>query len=114
MKCFRQGRQGDVLIMEAKKAVNPTEQIPLDNGRIVLAYGEVTGHAHAIKADPTQAEFFRISDKDAQQAGDRLLRAKVPVVLLHEEHDPVNLTARDWIVRIQREYSPEAIRNVAD
>ena len=27
-----------------------TESVPLDRGRVVLAYGEVTGHAHAIRS----------------------------------------------------------------
>lgn len=44
----KQMRQGDVF-MEYVAAI-PTDAKPVarDNGRIVLAYGEVTGHAHAI------------------------------------------------------------------
>ncbi len=34
---------------------------------------------------------------------------------LHEEHDPVEFPAGGWHRdRMQREYSPQAIRNVAD
>ncbi len=33
---------------------------------------------------------------------------------VHEEHGPVTLPPGDYKVVIQREYSPEAIRNVAD
>lgn len=46
-----QARQGDVFITPALKAINPADigdLIKDGNGsRIVLAYGEVTGHAHA-------------------------------------------------------------------
>ena len=45
-------RQGDVLIRRLKKLPpepeGGSEKVERDNGRVVLAYGEVTGHAHAI------------------------------------------------------------------
>ena len=53
MKKF-QVRQGDVYII-ADQGV-PTDGMPkqkLDNGRCILAYGEVTGHAHAMTGAAT-------------------------------------------------------------
>jgi hypothetical protein len=44
-------RQGDVLIREVTEIPNNLNTVPRDAGRVVLAYGEVTGHAHAI-TDP--------------------------------------------------------------
>ena len=78
-------------------------------GRVVLAHGEVTGHAHAIRdrratmfRDPAQtAMFLRVS-------GDG------PVALEHEEHDTIHIPPGDYEVVRQREYTAEAIRAVAD
>lgn len=102
-------RQGDVLIMSAPDAIQAGEIVPRDNGRIVLAYGEVTGHAHAIL--DREAELRVIPDTD-----DRFLRimAASGAELRHEEHSTIFLPPGEYVVRRQREYSPEAIRFVAD
>lgn len=98
-------RQGDVLIIG-------TEEIPSDakqqrrTGRIVLAYGEVTGHAHAIH--DTHVELFQ----RGEQAFLRIDSA--PASLTHEEHDAITLPPGCYEVRRQREYAPEEIRQVAD
>jgi len=44
----------------------------------------------------------------------RLLRVTEPKTLEHDEHDPIPLPRGNPEVIRQREYSPEAIRNVAD
>ena len=102
-------RQGDVLIIPVAKTPGDLEQIARDNGRVVLAYGEVTGHAHAIKdaraalfRDPKLAAVFMHVSGDA------------PVALEHEEHATIHLPPGDYEIRRQREYSPEEIRIVAD
>ncbi len=83
-------RQGDVLIRRI--ADLPKQKVAkLTTG--ILAEGEVTGHAH------------RIED---------LAAAEVGVRIVHEEHAPITLAAGNYEVEVQREYSPQAIRNVAD
>lgn len=107
-------RQGDVLLV-------PTTQIPTaqakrvtDHGRVILAYGEVTGHCHEVlpttsNADPVPAmELFEEPD------GRRLLVIKRDAELRHEEHGRIPLEAGGYEVRRQSEYSPEMIRQVAD
>ena len=42
-------RQGDVLIRQVNE-IPSQAKVKKNVGRIVLAYGEVTGHAHAISA----------------------------------------------------------------
>lgn len=52
MKQPIQYRQGDVLLVRIDN--DDTEgyvEVPRDAGRVVLAYGEATGHAHAIYDD---------------------------------------------------------------
>ena len=41
-------RQGDVGLIPVASLPDGAKKVPRDKGRIVLAYGEVTGHAHAI------------------------------------------------------------------
>ena len=103
-------RQGDVLIRkmsELDKKVGEGEKVKRDSGRIILAYGEVTGHAHAIH----DKEAVLIEDDNR-----RFLQVLKDggVDLIHEEHDTINLPKGDYEIVIQNEYSPEKIRNVLD
>ena len=99
-------RQGDVLIQKVDMKVPKTaKQLEQDNGRVILAYGEVTGHAHAI--DGRLAERYQWKD-------DVLLDVKEQTQLRHEEHSAITLEPGVYKVTRQREYAPEAIRFVAD
>lgn len=149
-------RQGDVLlrrvssIPKSAKAAEKKDQP--GNSRIVLAYGEVTGHAHAI-ADTEACNLLETEDARILHVTGRKMRAihcrntknggecwipadmkpdqyvdlesigeetVMGVVLRHEEHNPFVITAGVYIAggsgktNTQREYSPEAIRNVQD
>lgn len=101
-------RQGDVLLVARRSPLPAGAQIvPRDSGRVVLAYGEVTGHAHALL--DLGVELF----EDAASAV-RVLRVDALSSLLHEEHATITLAPGLYDVVRQREYTPEAIRNVAD
>jgi hypothetical protein len=94
-------RQGDVLVIAADSIpANATKIVARDAGRIVLAYGEVTGHAHAIAHEGA----VLIAAPDTE---DRFLRimATSGVELQHEEHATITLPPGDYIVRRQREYT---------
>lgn len=103
-------RQGDVYLLRTDEPI-PTDAKPVqrERGRVVLAYGEVTGHAHVIEDEDVEL-FTTTAD-----AVDRWLRVGPKgATLTHDEHGPIVLAPGAYKVRIQREYSPEAIRNVAD
>lgn len=102
-------RQGDVLIRSVPKPPESLQDIPRDAGRIVLAYGEVTGHSHAIASD--QARF--LINEQTQQ---RYVEVKAEYVALnHEEHSEIQLPSGFWEVTIQREYDPTTMsRAVVD
>ena len=99
-------RQGDVLLREVK-TVPADALIAKQENRIVLAYGEVTGHAHAIH-DLDAVDVFVKTD------GTMYLSVKTETTLNHEEHGTITLPTGNYERVIQREYSPEEIRNVAD
>jgi hypothetical protein len=101
-------RQGDVLIIRDDSA-RPGEPIERENGRVVLAHGELTGHAHAIKV--RGCYLYRCEGSEV----DRVLKVTSRLVALeHEEHDTIMLPHGTYRVRIQRKYAPEANRNVQD
>ena len=101
-----QFRQGDVLLRQIKTI--PQEAKASDKkDRIVLAYGEVTGHAHAIH-DLESVDVF------VKEDGTMYLDVKAETPLQHEEHAAIMLPPGRYERVLQREYSPEANRNVAD
>lgn len=100
-------RQGDVLIMRVDEVPEGARRVPREGGRIVLAHGEATGHAHAVLE--RDAKLFEVDDTD-----ERFLEIFQAADVLHEEHDPVRLEPGSYKVVRQREYSPAEIRYVAD
>ena len=102
-------RQGDVLIERIALLPANLKSLPRERGRVILAHGEVTGHAHALEAP--HCELF-VSEAEA---GVTFLEVREAVAALkHDEHATINLAPGAYRVTRQREYSPEAIRNVAD
>lgn len=95
-------RQGDVLLVAVPNIPEDARPLPRDQGRVVLALGEATGHAHAI-ADP-QAALLET------ELGERFVHVlrEGGVLLRHEEHGPVLLPQGAYQVRRQREYAPGA------
>jgi hypothetical protein len=103
-------RQGDVLLQYFGKQLPSDKKAPLerlapDNLRVVLAYGEVTGHAHALDAKVSTLYKWE---------GDTLLEVKETTALKHEEHSSITLEPGVYKVIQQKEYAPAAIRRVSD
>lgn len=105
-------RQGDVLVLSVAEIPAGAKEVLREDGRVVLAHGEVTGHAHAILA-PT-AMLYAFEEAGGGGAQRRYLGLAEPVALQHEEHSTIHLPPGDYEVVRQREYHPEEIRTVAD
>lgn len=102
-----QFRQGDIFIEQIEdRSLVGAIAVERDNGRVILAYGEATGHSHAFRSK--DVTMFDLPN------GDRVLRVKRPAILYHEEHARIRVPAGLFRVIRQREYSPEEIRTVAD
>lgn len=112
-----------------------------ENGKIILAHGEVTGHSHEVVVDlesqsgfPDPELYQYFEDPSTKK---RMLIALAPCVLRHQEHDPIYLDPNNpvearqgdvylrpvkgtefgaglWEVRRQQEYTPQRIVQVAD
>lgn len=96
-------RQGDVWV-ESTTGPIPTDAVRQE--RCILAYSEVTGHCHQVTSGA--ALFVTVY-------GARMLDVFDDYAIVeHEEHGPVVIPRGRYRARIQREYSPEAIRDVLD
>ncbi|MER5636081.1 hypothetical protein ABT095_03915 [Kitasatospora sp. NPDC002227] len=106
-------RQGDVLIVPVPEEAAPvsghglTEQPRDGRGRLVLALGEVTGHAHAVVGPGRllrEPGMFSTAWLQLTEGGR----------VVHEEHAAIPLPKGWYRVVRQREYVPGAVRVVSD
>lgn len=104
-----QYRQGDVLLVSVDEVPAAVKEVARDRGRVVLAYGEATGHAHTIAEESATL----VSAEQAEELY-LLVNGEAPVALVHEEHGTVMVEPGSYEVRRQREYAPEENRRVAD
>lgn len=125
-----QMRQGDVQIQQVKNLPSGCTEIKPEGNRIVLAYGEVTGHAHAIYDHIVHSESrLGAADEIAEAAiaraqskarllvepnGDRYLEVIETVTLRHEEHTQHTIPPGIYHLPRQMEYTPAELRRVAD
>ncbi len=103
-------RQGDVLIVRIPALPASLKKVPRDNGRVILAYGEVTGHSHALVEK--HCELFTPTIAGASVT--YLEVTEAIAALTHDEHATIQLAPGVYEITRQREYHPEASRNVAD
>lgn len=123
MKPFAMYRQGDVLLvkMDMPKSLN---EVKMD--RVILAYGEVTGHAHVLEREKVVALMNHPRpDKAAWDSGaERFIQVLEKTSLKHldlprgdaptGEHADVALDPGTYKVIRQREWSDEMERYVSD
>jgi len=103
-----QYRQGDVLIERRGSKPDALKPKVRENGRIVLAHGSATGHAHAI-ASKCASHF------DGDNVGMTHLEVKGgKAAIQHEEHSTITLAPGHYDVIRQREFFPEEVRRVTD
>lgn len=105
-------RQGDVLIVPVEESsVAAARQWPQARrdarGRLVLALGEVTGHAHALASPGTLCH-------EPHASNSMVLHLPEGGRLVHEEHAAITLPKGWYRVVRQREYIPGSVRIVAD
>lgn len=117
-----QVRQGDVFLerIEGERPKYSSAAV-LESGRVVLAHGEATGHAHVLSRE--EAWLHDVEDKTVVGDGvwNRLLRVLEGATLRHDcpgqakpDHESIPLPEGEYRVIQQMTYAPEEIRNVAD
>lgn len=102
-------RQGDVLLVPIDSIPQTAVNAGAKHRRLILAYGEQSGHHHSIAERdgielseiPSQSEMFLLVKE-----GDALLE--------HQEHGAIKIPAGSYRVVIQKEFNPTGERRVAD
>src|SRR5882672_11205048 len=89
-------RQGDVLLIRVDEIPADAAEVKSEGGTVVLAYGEVTGHAHAFY-DNTYNVKLRAGGSG------RYLEVLAPAALKHEEHSTVKVPAGKYLLPRQVE-----------
>ena len=104
-------RQGDVLLVPIAADAVPATAVPAPRdrgGRMVLARGEATGHAHVI----TGPDVALLADRDDVDM--LFVQIVTKGRMVHEEHGAISVPPGCYRVVRQREYIPGAYRYVAD
>lgn len=124
-------RQGDVLLVSTHKVPSSGAKVIEDQGHVVLAYGEASGHVHRVAVmDPMEAviQGMGMDPVPAVQLfeepdGSRLLVVKKPARLLHTkgfsdaptgDHGPLDLFPSTWEVIPQMSYEWKVPQRVLD
>jgi len=102
-------RQGDVLLFKVGALPKGAVEVKT-KGDVILAHGEVTGHAHRIRREQTEKPSARIFDLGAE----RYLQITERVALTHEEHSAIFLEAGVYRQAYQHEEKRAEITRVAD
>lgn len=117
MKIGQHVRQGDTLLRKISDVPAAAQEMKRDtHGRIVLAEGERTGHAHTFR-DKGVCSFTTMDNTDVEF----LLVGGSGATLNHElvsgkkaEHNPVTIPEGAYEAAQQVEHSPAEIVRVAD
>ena len=102
-------RQGDVTF-ERVDVAGDGKHRERENGRLIVAHGE-SGHLHAVSSPDVQ---MIAQDHDIDTGIIGWLIAPDKFVIDHEEHNSLTIPEGVWIVRIERDYTPQEIRRVVD
>ena len=123
----KMARQGDVLLIPITHRPDDADlgQTLMEGGRLVLAHGEATGHAHVIYPDVAEAvpaTLFELRNvrkyvelADGFQVDGLYLEARERCFLRHEEHSTIALAPGHYVVIRQHEADAfDELRRVAD
>lgn len=110
-----QFRQGDIFlekiyfIPEWEPSTRTSIEGPDIENSIILALGEATGHAHAIRNNIGKTVLMK--DKNSENYFIMVLQESE---LTHEEHNKITLPIGNYRIIRQRQYTPKKIIQVAD
>lgn len=107
--------QGEMYIRRVAEFKDEATPATPENGHFILAHSE-TGHHHVI--DAARVEVREQTANVPEGMGILQMIVKEPTAITHlrgtDTHEPLFLTEGNWEIRLQREYTPEGYRRVAD
>lgn len=102
-------RQGDVILVPVASIPKDAQDVTPEKGRVVLQFGEATGHAHAFYDGGV-----RLYQGTAANAPRYLHVVKTTALLRHDEHTTVKVPPGKYMLPGQSEYTPSELRRVTD
>lgn len=105
MQIKKQGRQGDIFMVRVD-AIPQDAQPQEPTKRLVVALGEVTGHAHVLTVEDGWIHPYTIGNDTYVDIPEAFLS--------HDEHTVHEYVAGTYFAGRQVEYSPKTIRRVTD
>jgi hypothetical protein len=103
-------RQGDVCLIEVKSIPKDAKEQALAGQKLILAFGEATGHHHRFEfLDTSHNVRLYVAD-----GGARYLEVRADADLRHEEHSTAKVPAGKYLLPQQVEYIVQELRRVAD
>jgi hypothetical protein len=107
--------QGEMLVRRVDGFKNAAKDMVAEQGVFILAHSE-TGHHHVIDRETVSVQ--EQTENVPEGMGILQMIVKSPSAITHlratDTHEPLMLGAGLWEVRLQREYTPEGYRRVAD
>jgi hypothetical protein len=116
MKTFtKMAAQGDFVIIRIDEIPADVEAFNAEEGRYVIAHSE-TGHNHVMERTNVKAYKPRgVAERDLYRL---FLDVSGPTEIVHlrsfDTHESILVPEGKYIVRRQREYTPEGYRRAAD
>ena len=116
MKTFtRMAAQGDFLIMRVNDIPANVEPMKPEGNKFVVAHSE-TGHNHVMER--THVEAFVSKGVKENDLYELFLMVKEPTEINHlrsfDTHETLMVPPGNYVIKRQREYTPEGFRRAAD
>lgn len=104
---MKQLQHGDVTIQEIKSLPKGIVPVSRENGRLILARGEATGHNHSVLEKT--ATLYQLGSELYMEVSD-------PVVIVHEEHKPLTVPTGIYKIGqvVERDWQSELVKRVVD
>lgn len=116
MKTFtKMAAQGDFIILRINDIPKNVDAMEHENGVFVIAHSE-TGHNHVMER--TNVEAFVPKNTKSVDLYELFLNVKEPTEINHlrsfDTHETLLVPPGQYVVKRQREYTPEGFRRAAD
>jgi hypothetical protein len=116
MKTFTKiAAQGDFMIIRINEIPSNVEPMKIEDGVYVVAHSE-TGHNHVMER--TNVEAFVPKDTKEVDLYELFLNVKEPTEINHlrsfDTHETLMVPPGQYVIKRQREYTPEGFRRAAD
>lgn len=116
MKTFtKMAAQGDFIILRINDIPDDVEKFEAENGHYVIAHSE-TGHNHVMVMDRVEA--YKPKNVANADLYELFLNVKSPTEIVHlrsfDTHESLLVDEGNYVIKRQREYTPEGFRRAAD